>query len=625
MNIACMQRLVLVLVLAGGIEAGQVPGILSHQGRLTVDGLSFTGIAHFKFALVSEAGDLTWWSHDGTSSGGSEPNGQPIALPVNRGVFSVNLGDTTVAHMSQPIPASVFQHESVWLRVWVDDGVNGFLRLTPDRRITAAGYALVAGSALGPAATAVSFSGELAGDVTGTQTATVVNSVGGVSAAQVASGATAANSATAANLPGAIVKRDASGDVAVGTISGKFVGDGSGLTNLPLDPGGGQLPSGAILVSAQAEDPQLLSQGYRAMMTVPAPPWIDGSTLDAPSARAGHSALWDGASMLIWGGSAATTVYLNSGGTYRPDTDTWTALSTIDAPSPRSGHTAVWTGSEMIVWGGVGSDGDLQTGGKFRPSTQTWTPLATSGAPAARKGHQAVWTGDRMLVWGGLNSSGLCADGAFYDPVANQWTTLAVANPPEARTEATAVWAGDRFIVWGGTGSAGELNSGGQLLFASGQPTLWQATSLTGTPSARRGHAAVWTGDRMLVWGGQRGETMLGDGAGFDPQANAWTSIAPGSAPAARSGHVGVWTGLELLIVAGADAGGDFAAGAAYDPASGQWRSLSRAGNPLARRQPAAVWTGSEVMVFGGMSAGQRVGALQRLVPQPVWHFYRKL
>ena len=32
--------------------------------------------------------------------------------------------------------------------------------------------------------------------------------------------------------------------------------------------------------------------------------------------------------------------------------DTWTATTTANAPVARTGHTAVWTGSEMIVWGG---------------------------------------------------------------------------------------------------------------------------------------------------------------------------------------------------------------------------------------------------------------------------------
>ena len=32
--------------------------------------------------------------------------------------------------------------------------------------------------------------------------------------------------------------------------------------------------------------------------------------------------------------------------------DTWTPTSMTNVPAERSGHTAVWTGSEMIVWGG---------------------------------------------------------------------------------------------------------------------------------------------------------------------------------------------------------------------------------------------------------------------------------
>jgi len=32
--------------------------------------------------------------------------------------------------------------------------------------------------------------------------------------------------------------------------------------------------------------------------------------------------------------------------------DSWTATSLTNAPTGRLGHTAVWTGSEMIVWGG---------------------------------------------------------------------------------------------------------------------------------------------------------------------------------------------------------------------------------------------------------------------------------
>ena len=82
--------------------------------------------------------------------------------------------------------------------------------------------------------------------------------------------------------------------------------------------------------------------------------------------------------------------------------DTWTATSTTNAPDARTGHTAVWTGSEMIVWGGVNGFGVFNTGGRYNPSTDTWTATSTTNAPEARAGHTAVWTGSEMIVWGGV-------------------------------------------------------------------------------------------------------------------------------------------------------------------------------------------------------------------------------
>jgi formylglycine-generating enzyme required for sulfatase activity len=83
------------------------------------------------------------------------------------------------------------------------------------------------------AATATNFSGTLAGDVIGTQGATVVTTVGGQGAANVASAAAVANAATSADTAGAIVKRDASGNFSAGAVTAaSFTGDGSGLTNV---------------------------------------------------------------------------------------------------------------------------------------------------------------------------------------------------------------------------------------------------------------------------------------------------------------------------------------------------------------------------------------------------------
>jgi len=56
--------------------------------------------------------------------------------------------------------------------------------------------------------------------------------------------------------------------------------------------------------------------------------------------------------MIIWGGDDISG-FANTGARHNPSTDSWTATNTTGAPARREGHTAVWTGSEMIVWGGV--------------------------------------------------------------------------------------------------------------------------------------------------------------------------------------------------------------------------------------------------------------------------------
>lgn len=125
----------------------QVPQLINYQGRVVVNGTNFDGPGQFKFALVNGVvgtGISTYWSNDGTSTGGSQPMAA-VSLAVAKGLYSVLLGDSTVANMTI-IPATVFTNADVRLRVWFNDGSHGFQLLTPDQRITAVGYAIMAGN-----------------------------------------------------------------------------------------------------------------------------------------------------------------------------------------------------------------------------------------------------------------------------------------------------------------------------------------------------------------------------------------------------------------------------------------------------------------------------------------------
>ena len=116
----------------------QVPQLLNYQGRVAVGTVNFNGSGAFKFALVNAAGTTTYWSNDGTSTAGSQPTGA-VTLTVTKGLYSVLLGDISLANMTA-IPNSVFANADVRLRVWFNDGTNGFQLLTPDQRLAPNGY-----------------------------------------------------------------------------------------------------------------------------------------------------------------------------------------------------------------------------------------------------------------------------------------------------------------------------------------------------------------------------------------------------------------------------------------------------------------------------------------------------
>jgi len=147
------------------LVSAQVPQMINYQGRVAGGDppVNFDGNGKFKFALVNGTGSTSYWSNDGTSAAGSEPT-TAVTLPVTKGLYSVLLGANMTA-----IPNTVFANPDVHLRVWFDDGTNGSQLLTPDQRIAAVGYAMVASSLqpgvdiIAGTVTATSFSGDGSG------------------------------------------------------------------------------------------------------------------------------------------------------------------------------------------------------------------------------------------------------------------------------------------------------------------------------------------------------------------------------------------------------------------------------------------------------------------------------
>lgn len=172
------------------------------------------------------------------------------------------------------------------------------------------------------------------------------------------------------------------------------------------------------------------------------------------SVRLGHSALWTGAEVVVWGGADDLGAVRADGYRYVPSRGRWRAIRDAGVGNARRGHSAVWSSSEMLVFGGVDRAGrTLSAPVSYVPAMDAWRPLSQVGAPSPRQGQVAVWTGDAMLVWGGRDESGARVDGAAYDPWDDAWTALPPLPAEHARvgrSGAAGIWTGAELLVLAG-------------------------------------------------------------------------------------------------------------------------------------------------------------------------------
>jgi N-acetylneuraminic acid mutarotase len=279
--------------------------------------------------------------------------------------------------------------------------------------------------------------------------------------------------------------------------------------------------------------------------------WAATNTLDAPLGRDLHTAVWTGIEMIIWGGYNYPALDLNTGGRYNPTTGTWLNMSTANAPVARRQHSAVWTGTEMIVWGGRDGSTWYNSGGRYNPSTDSWVATSTLAAPERRWYHTAEWTGSEMIVWGGTNQTIPLNTGGKYNPTTDSWTPTSSANVPIGRYAHTSIWSGSDMIVWGGVDSTlYDSNTGGRY-----NPTSdsWTTISTLNAPSPRAVHSAVWTGNEMIVWGGVCCNPSIdfNTGGRYNPSTDSWTATTTVNVPQARDTHTAVWTGDKMIIWGG--------------------------------------------------------------------------
>lgn len=284
----------------------------------------------------------------------------------------------------------------------------------------------------------------------------------------------------------------------------------------------------------------------------------------------------------------------------------WTGMAPQPAVCGESGRPAIWTGpplNRLIVWGGTissGSTGLSDEGCSYDASTNTWSLISKSGAPAPRASHSAVWTGTEMLIWGGEDLDGILrvGAGARYNPATDTWSPMSRLLAPAGRRGHSAVWTGTRMIIWGGWSEPYGIPTGAMY---DPVTNTWEPMTASQEPTGRTGHSGIWTGSRFLVWGGVSPDgSVLGDGALFDPLTNSWSPTG-GTPPSPRFQHTAVWTGTRMIVWGGHSPQPvtSLNTGGIYDPVGGAWIPTSEASAPTPRTGP-SVWTGARMIVWGG-------------------------
>ncbi|CAN5441712.1 hypothetical protein BH23ACT9_BH23ACT9_33340 [soil metagenome] len=219
------------------------------------------------------------------------------------------------------------------------------------------------------------------------------------------------------------------------------------------------------------------------------------------AARTGHTTVWTGEEVVVFGGSPTLQGYIPAG-LYDPATDTWR----LSSPSPLArGHgvaAAVWTGTEVVIWTGTGEE-DVAA---YDPVTDAWRLLP--GSPATMRSISAVWTGEEVLLLGQPERGRPEVGGMALDVDQQRWTILPPSPLGMAATFA-AVWTGSEAIVVGGSSV---------MPGAVWSPALGRWAPLPGgSQAAIGGHSATWTGEQLLVWGGQGANRPLASGLVFQP------------------------------------------------------------------------------------------------------------
>lgn len=357
---------------------------------------------------------------------------------------------------------------------------------------------------------------------------------------------------------------------------------------------------------ASAEAERVVAVTAPTAVRDPCPPLAKGWTklgAGGPVAPVGRmEARVDGAGVVIEGGEKPARLELCSG--------RWgAAAATAAQVRPREHNEAGWVVLGDHIWlpgKRAGSDHDVFDNARLQLPNGKTVGVRPSGAPSARTGYALVMTGTHLIVWGGLGKAGrgvaALDDGALLDLRTRTWRKMAAQGAPAARFSPIVVWTGSRLIVWGGaTGNGVDQLAGDGAIYDPGKDR-WTPMAAQGAPAVRWEPVVATNGKLVVVMGGGKQRALVPGGANdrvdafvFDVAANQWRSTANAPALAERQ-WIRTYIDHQRLIAV------DTLQLAVHqlELASGTFVDVKMPAVLAGFSGVASAWTGQRLVVYGG-------------------------
>ena len=222
----------------------------------------------------------------------------------------------------------------------------------------------------------------------------------------------------------------------------------------------------------------------------------------------------------------------------------WTCVNPVDSPSARSGHSMVYdsTNDRVILFGGYTENGKVGDTWIFDTLNGTWTEIQVSG-PVPR--YESAMAYDpvlkKVVLYGGQDGY---QDTWLFDTASSKWMRTAETGAPSGRTGHAMTFDGteNKVVLYGGKDRH-------QTFTYDNSTATWKPEAY-GLPGERRYHKMVYDSkiEKIITFGGSDGSYTKDDTWYFNTSNSTWLDFEA-FGPSKRDRHGMAYDEVNELMV----------------------------------------------------------------------------